>query len=307
MPRCVPLLALTAVALMAGFGLAQTAGARAERPVRLALPNAETLPFAASELSAAVGLRAQVVTGADAAPDAVEVDVTSTEVGWVEVASGPRRRRVEVSGVSGPDAARLVALIVVDVVRAEMPLPAAAAVAVSLPPETTAPARGGSPSRFALAAIAGLGVRTTDAGIGMMPTLEGQLRLTNHMRIVLSAAFERAEVVVRQAPADGKVALTMFPLRLGAGLRLGWAELRAGALARLYTVSELAADGGVVWGGFAAVTAAWPTRGAVSGFGIVGVDFHPQVLALTLAQQPVLTLHTLAPFVGVGAVFGSRG
>jgi hypothetical protein len=303
------------VALVAAAGVGGAA-------VRLAVKlNSPVVPFTEAELAAAVARRIEVAAAGD---DAVDVSVTSLGQWWVEVASGGRRRQVDVGGLAGPDAARLVALMVVDLGRAETVLPSLAApgaastatataratATAAMPAPAPAPvARSGG--RLAVAGLVGMGVRTTDAGPGVATALELAVGVGERARLSLSVGFERAEAIIQeqQRPAtSASLTMTMFPAHAGVGLRLGgWLEVRAGAAVRPYLVRGLQTGSDVVWGGFLALVGELPARGPVTAVGFVGLDVQGQPRAYLLADgQRLLAMHTLAPFVAVGVVWRGR-
>jgi len=312
--RCSAIGVLLAV-MVSGQFLDSAATAGGERPIRLDLRRlGGAAPVSAGELQAALGLRLPVVT--EPSVDAVEVTVTSPQPGQLEIATEGRLRRVELGAATGADAARLVALIIVDVVRsAAAPFPSAAPV---MGVTAAGPRSGAMGPPLAVAAALGMGVRTTDAGPGFAPGLEVRLDLGLRGRLLLSGALERAEVTVNGRPGagGGVLAATSVPLRAGAGVRFGWAEVRAGAVARPYWLTGIDAQSGALWGGFLAGVVELPTRGRLAAFAIAGLDFvprpvafaFPRPVALAAGDQRILTFQTFAPFFAVGGVWrGGRG
>jgi hypothetical protein len=301
--RCSATGVLLAVMVGGLFGGA-VALADGERPIRLDLRGLDAqAPVSAGEVQAALALRASLVT--ESTVDAVDVVVTSPEPGQLEITTEGRLRRVELGAATGADAARLAALIIVDVVRSgagPFPAPAPVTGTATRPP----PATGGS--RWAVAASVGLGVRTTDAGPGLAPGLELRLALGGRGRVLLAGAFERAEVAIDGGARGGVLAMTSIPVRAAAGLRFGWAEVRAGVVARPYWLTGIDARSGTQWGGFVAGVAELPTHGPLAAFAVAGVDLVPRPVAFVVGEQRILTFQTFAPFFAVGGVWrGRRG
>jgi hypothetical protein len=323
-------LALAASLALAGPAAAAGATAPGSAPpvfldVRL---EGAALSFSAAELAAAVGLRLTLAPAA--AVGATPVVVTSPSPGQVAIASGWRRRAIDVAGAPAAEAARLVALMIVDLVRPEVALPAPASIpgpppavpapaAADTPPPAAAsavvaarraplpsPAAPRLPPRLTLAAAMGIATGTTDAGASASPTVEARLALGSRARLVLAAAFDRAEALVRDGQMQSTLAVTTLPVRLGVGARLGFVELRAGGLVRTYLASGLASRGGAVGGMFAAVAVELPLGSALVPFGVLGVDVHPQAVAFQFAGQTVLELGRFAPWLAVGLAWRGR-
>jgi hypothetical protein len=261
---------------------------------------------------------------------ATPVVVTSPSPGHVVIASGWRRREIAVAEAPAAEAARLVALMIVDLVRPEVALPppapipgapsatapppsavaapqaAVAASAVVAARDAPAPSAARRPPRLTLAAAMGIAVGTTDAGASASPTVEARLALGSRARLVLAAAFDRAEALVREGEMQSTLAVTTLPVRLGVGARFGSVELRAGGLVRAYLARGLASRGGAVGGMFAAVAVELPLGSALVPFGVLGVDVHPQAVAFQLAGQTVLELGRFAPWLAVGLAWRGR-
>jgi hypothetical protein len=152
----------------------------------------------------------------------------------------------------------------------------------------------------------GVALRTTDAGASASPALEGRWALGDRARVVLAAAADGAQVLVQDRGAQSTLAVTTFPLRLGLGARVGPIELRLGGLLRAYRTSGLAAGGGAVGGGFAALAFELPLRSAVALFAVLGLDVHAETVDFQVANQTVLSLRTVAPWLGLGLVWRGR-
>ena len=63
---------------------------------------------------------------------------------------------------------------------------------------------------------------------------------------------------------------------------------------------------GALWGGFLSASVAFPTRGAWVPFGVAGLDVHAQPVTFTYANQPVLGLNAVCPWIGFGLAWRGR-
>ncbi len=263
-------------------------------------------PFSAAELVSAVRLRMPVA--ASPTDGAAQVVVSASARGLVVIERGDRRREVDVGAAgSAAAAARLVALMIVDLVRPDLSLPPAGRRAEAVPVAATAAPP--TPARLSGAIIVALSTGITDAGAAAQPMLEARLAVGPRWRSVLLAALDGAEVVVRGAGGDSTLGLVTLPLRPGIGLGLGAIELRAGGLVRPYLASGAAVGegtSGVLWGLWAAVAFEAPVRGALVPVGVVGLDLSPQTLVFQLDGQTVLATQKLAPWLGVGLRWRGR-
>jgi hypothetical protein len=369
--------AAPAAAAPAGAAASVPAEPPASSPIFLDVQlGGAVVSFSPAQLAQAVALRLPLTTASR--PGATRVVVTSPSPGWVAIASGWRRREIDLTRVPALEAARLVALMIVDLVRPETapsaqptatavpapaapstraaptspsaapiapapavpatapPLPAAPQAALPPPPRAAppaavppprpeaapAPARAPAvagpassasagptphrPPRFTLAASMGMALRTTDAGPSASPALEGRWALGGRARVVLAAAADGAQVLVQDRGAESTLAVTTFPLRLGLGARVGPIELRLGGLLRAYRTSGLATGGGAVGGGFAALAFELPLRSALALFAVLGLDVHAETVDFQVANQTVLSLRTVAPWLGLGLVWRGR-
>ena len=184
--------------------LAIPAGARAERTVNVV---ATGTPFGADELASALRVRL---------PDGAPLAITVLPAGddRVHVAIGDTTRDLDLAGHTGPDAARLVALEIVDLALddlAQMP-----------PPE---------PHAHIAADLFG----SASAWVGMLAggTLDLSLARGHVVAALEVAAGERVV---------GDLHATALPVRATVGWRAGGLELRGGLVAAALLVSDGAGD-----------------------------------------------------------------
>jgi hypothetical protein len=267
--------------------------------------------FSGDELTDAVGLRGTV--SPEPGPGVTEVVVTAPAQGRILIQVGGRTRQLEIKeGTASTDAARLAALLIWDLVRPLPPLTpdrgAAASARLAAPiEETTAAtpvshAATSSGGTFDVSMMASVALRTTDLGPAFAPVGEVQWSPAAARAFALSAAagFDRAEVTVRGVDGDRTLGLSTVPVRVGVGWGVRAFGIRAGLLARAYFADGLTHDAGVLWGGFVAATAALPLRGPLVPFATAGLDVHAQPVAVSILNQRVLAVHTLAPWIGLG-------
>ena len=214
-------------------------------PVRLEGP----LPFSAAELDDALSLR----VGAG-----VPVEVDAAAPGEALVRAGGKERSISLGDARGPAAARLVALVVVDLTTDVTPLPAPPPPPAP-PPEihiTAPPAPAGPP----LARIALLGGPTGGSnldGVRFAFALDATFHLVSNFRLAVGAGFAPGpDATVGAIP----VTLRTVPLRAALAWqpRGGPFELRLGAVVVPYgltssTMPAVARNGAVAGGSAAAL------------------------------------------------------
>jgi hypothetical protein len=184
--------------------LAIPAGARAERTVNVV---ATGTPFGADELASALRVRLP-----DGAPLAVTVQPAGDD--RVRVAIGDTTRDLDLGGRAGPDAARLVALEIVDLALDDL---------AQMPP----------PEQHAHVAADLLG--SASAWVGMLAGGTLDLSLA-HGRVVAALELSAGERVI------GDLHITAVPVRATIGWRSSGLELRAGLVAAPVFVSDGAGD-----------------------------------------------------------------
>jgi hypothetical protein len=236
------------------------------------------LPFTEAELREAVALR---LSGAPAGDSVV---VSAGEAGRVRLERGDRRDEVWIGARRSEDAARLVALLVVDALRTAPPVPAV------------------SPARWSVFLAPAVNAGLSDAGASFEPTAGVGLRLSARTRLLLSAGYGRAQA--RGASGVPRLTLDTVPVRLGAGVRLGPIEAQGGALARGHRASGAITRLGVRAGGWAALLWRVPVRGALWPYLALGCDLHLERLELRLGGRPALASGNLAPWAAAGVAWG---
>jgi hypothetical protein len=260
----------------AGLTLLGAGSARAAPPLRL--QQAAGLPFDEQELVEAVALRAAV---APTAPGAVTVAVEPGDAGRVAIGVDGRRIEADVGGRTGPEAARLVALLLVDATRPPLALERAPA-----------------PPRASWSLLPAVNLGLSDAGASLEPTAGFGWRLGPRTRLLASLGYARARVIDRAGA--GVMTLDTLPVRVGAGAMAGPIELQAGLVGRGYRAAAITAALGVRAGAWVGAAWALPLGGPLRPFLLAALDAHPQRLELRRAGQPLLAAGYFAPWAGVG-------
>ncbi|HVR63461.1 MAG TPA: hypothetical protein VMU50_16285 [Polyangia bacterium] len=289
-----------AAALVGAAAMGATTAHAGDPPIRLAIDGDTELPFSSDELRAAVDARLPLARGAGDA-DAVLVRVSPARTpGRVLVAGIAATVDVPTAGKPPAEAARLVALAVVDVTRAAPRAPDAAATIAARPPAAPAARVGG---RFAAALYPGASTGLGGGAIAFEPTADLSLGLGGAgsvWRLGLSVGFARASA----SWMDSTFTLSTLPLRLGARWRWRRIELGGGAVARLYDTGGLDGGRGAMLGGFASVGTSGPLAGRIRWTVLAAGDAYREQTVFRAAGQPVLSSGPLVFWLGVGAAFG---
>jgi hypothetical protein len=238
--------------------------ASAERAIAVDVTGA---PFEAAELVDALRVHLARDGGA------VRIRVTASEHG-VRIEARGSSRDVELNGLHGPAAARLVALVADDLLLDDLaPMPVAA-----------------KPVERTIEATAQLADWPGALGTGVVEL------------VTPVAALRPVELGVGVgggALATGKLALDTGVVRLDACLRRGWFDVRAGALAVPMFVTTGKGDTTVAVGGGASVRARIPVATRVRGVVAVGVDAFANSTQYNAMGQSTTT-PWLAAWLGLG-------
>jgi hypothetical protein len=280
-------------------------------PVRLEVQGAGTLPFSLALLEAAVEARQPVARG-DQAAAAAAVIVRSLGGGWVVIESQSRRQQLAVHGRPAPEAARLVALAVLDVLRPELslspePAPAAPAVATRTappPPASSADRRRGVDLSLLPGASFGFG----SGAASFEPTAAltwwtGRPLAGGVPGLTAEMAFNRATASLNQRP----FVLDTLPVRLGARWGWRWLDAGGGMALRAYRTSGLDGGSGALAGGFLSVRAGLPLGWGLRGLAAASCDLVTQRLDFRAGGLTVMSTRHAIPWLGVGLAWeGSR-
>jgi hypothetical protein len=280
--------------------------------VRLDIQDAAGLPFSPSMLEAAVEARQPIARGADSA-SAGAVVVRPLGGGWVAIESPSRRQQLEVQGRAAPEAARLVALAVVDVLRPGVtasPAPAAANPSTTTPTGLAAtaapsvePARG-----LSLSLLPGASFGFTSGAPSFEPTAEvtwwsGRGLAGGAWGLAAQVAFNRATSHVNLR----RFVLDTLPVRLGARWGWRWFDAGGGAVLRSYRTAGIDGGQGATAGGFLSVRAGRPIGWGLRGLAMAACDFVPRSVDFRAAGLSVVQTRHAIPWLGLGLAWeGSR-
>lgn len=239
-----------------------TRSARADRPIVVDAPGA---PFAAGELADAIRVRVPI----DGA--AVQVRVEPID-GGVRVEARGGVRDVELGGLRGPAAARLVALATDDLLLDDLATPPAQP-------------------------------RATPREIGLSGGLAGWGQPLGHVTVDVSlprGAWLAAIEVGGGELIGGAARVLTSVIRLDAGVRAGNVELRGGATAMPMWVTSGAGDRTILVGGGASLRLRLPITGTSTAVLAGGADAFATRSHYQLAGMTALVTPWLAPWLACG-------
>jgi len=260
------------VSLWAILGLAVlcvAADARAERAI---VVDAADAPFAASELQMAIRVRVPE-RGAR-----ILIRVTAV-AGGVRIEAAGGVREIDLVGLRGASAARLVALAADDLLPDQLARDSAA---------SSLDARSSSGRGLAIGVLGG--VASWDRMLGQLD-LDFVLRRDRWL-----AALELGG----GALVDGAVSLTAGIARLDVGWNTGLLEARVGVTAAPLFVSNGAGDQTLLLGGNASLRARIPLSRAVLGVIAAGVDVFATRTIYMIDGMAALTTPRFAPWLALG-------
>ncbi len=269
------------VSLKLAAGLSILCGtAAAERAIEVELM--QPAPFEAGQLAAAMRVRLP----AEGAPVRVRI---SPIADGVRIDAAPGSRDVPLHGLSGPDAARMVALAASDLVMVDL----AAA------PELVV--RGAAPAHRADDRIDGrIDDRIALGVTGALARWDGALA-TGALDLVLP---RRRFVIALEAGGGtmpgGTVDVIAGVVRIDAGLRSGMFELRGGVTFAPLVVSTGAGDSTLLAGGNASARMRIPLTASTRAVLAAGADAFATRTTYLLDGMTALTTPRIAPWFAAG-------
>lgn len=260
---------------------------------------AEALPpFSARELEQAVQIRRAPGDGSGEA-----VTVAWARPGLVEARTRLRRRVVALGEARGPEAARLVAIAVLDVMR---PLPVGEvasnepAIAAVTPEANTVPGR----LRLGLAGAVNHGA--TSAGFALEPVAAAAWRLARGdagelgLRLELGYGQARGQVGAPIGGESAVFAVHLVPVRLGIEGARGAFAASAGVMARPYFARGWGGGNGAIAGGYLGAEVRWPADRALAGVLGVGVDLAANAVDFRVGGRSLLATGRVVPWARLG-------
>jgi hypothetical protein len=252
------------------------------------------LPFSAEEVQEALVARWHLL--GRAAVVGVRSDRGRT---WVRV--GPVEREVDLGGRAGEEAARLVAVIALDLAQDESSFaasaspPASVSAAASSGSELAPPSRGRRTFRVGLSLLSPFDQSGVIARVE--PTVAAAFEVVPGFGAFVTAGYRHASAA---ADASTSVVLQELPVRLGAAFRTPWLELRVGGLARSRFVEGPRSYRAVAWGAAASVATRLPLSPRVALELAGGFDIFRTRMVFAVSEDVALTTPWLCPWVGAG-------
>jgi hypothetical protein len=256
----VALLALAAVASPVLAETARTGEARAPSPLTLVQP--EALPFSDAELRQALLARLQPRAGGPGEPEMPRAEVDPAGAGAVTVHVGARSRVVAVGERSGAGAARVVALVIAELLSAEAePAVATEAPTVTVtvvapaapsaaPPTIVAPAPPPRAAEWArhlcLTAGAGKGTGGEELWAGKLDVDLVLSPGSGPLRLAPSAGL--TFMPTRSGGTTDEVSFVGFVARALGGARIGPIDVLAGPVVSAYSIGGAMQHAGVLFG-----------------------------------------------------------
>ena len=252
---------VVALAMMVAASPARAEGTDGE-PAPLTLVHPEALPFSGAEIERALLARLPPPGGDLGEPGLPPVEVEPAGAGAVTIHVGPRTRLVTVGERSGADAARIVALVIAELVSedaeasrsADAPAAPSVKVAGALiasPPtvvDVVGPPREAPPRVYRLCLTAGAargtGADTLDRTLDVdlvLPLGDGRLRFAVSAGLVLMPTRNAGNI--EEVSFSGGVARAL------AGASFGPVDLLAGPVVSPYSIGGAMHDNGVLFGG----------------------------------------------------------
>jgi hypothetical protein len=263
--RCVSL----AFVLGVLFVCAAAPMAAAERAIAVDVPAAA--PFEAGELRRALALRLS--------PEGVRVElrVALAGDGLVQIIAGERAREIDVAGLHGAAAARLVALAASDLLLDDL---------ADAPPAPAGAARGPAMTVGALGAVSSWPHALAGGAVDVALASRSKLVAVELGGATLLAAGIR---------------MTAMTARIAAGVRPHEAvELRAGLTLAPIFVSDGAGDRTALVGGHAVVRLRFPIGARIQAVLAAGADMFATRTEYRAGGMPLFATPRIAPSIGVG-------
>jgi hypothetical protein len=232
---------------------------------------APTVPFDVPQLTSAIRLRVPAAGGT------IRVRVLATPDG-VRIEAGGNTRDVALGGLTGPSAARLVALAASDLLLEDLP-------AMPLARSRDVPMRSTGSTVTAL------------GGAAVWPRAFGRLSLDV---AVARGAWLFAIEAGGGTLVDGPLQLSAATLRIGGGARVDLIELRATATLMPLIVSDGDGDRTILAGAGANARLRIPVAAAVHGVIAVGIDVFATRTSYVVDNMLVLTTPRHAPWLALG-------
>jgi hypothetical protein len=239
------------------------------------------LPFDQGELELALHPRWRLLRQ----PPGQPVVVRGARDGTVTIETGTARREIELPDLASSAAARVVALLIIDLLSES----------VDRKNSRASPAPWDT-SSGTLSLQLRIPASTTGFSPSLEPTLEIGMPVLPQVTASLSSGYTRT------VEGDGGDSLRMhaFPIRIGLGYGRGWFDLRMAFVMRPYWVTGAGDDRGFHWGGGVSATAFWPVSARLALLLCAGLDGMAKRTEFQVDDKPVLSTTRMSPWLGVG-------
>lgn len=251
------------------------------------------LPFDQAQLLQAIKLRVPLmrIQHQQAMP---AVEVQAREPNRATITVGPSRRVISLRGLSSEEAARVIALLALDLMISQQQAPTISG--QHQKPEKPSKSPSGSDVFFiGLSPRLSLGVEEWDPSFE--PCLDLSLRISRYFGIFLEGGFTWAEA----GDGDRHITLYEIPIRAGAAFRYSFLEVRAGLALRPYFVEGAGEDSGAFVGGGLGVHFQRSLTARLKGYVAAGVDFFSLRKDFQVGNKTVLSTSWAIPWLGIGA------
>lgn len=277
-------------ALLLLFALVPLARAADDRAIRVTCHGA--LPFGQDALVRALRLRLPLMRlpGSGELPPAL---VRALPPHRAVIIVGTSRRFISLKELSSGDAARVVALLILDqasnLKTGDAPLA----------PEPVQPSP--DPPAASDFIYVGFSPRLT-LGVGewapaFEPTVDLAVKVSRLFLVYMEAGFTWTSA----GEGDKELTLMEVPVRVGAGLRHRWFEARLGGVLRPYWVSGAGDDSGVLAGAGVGLHFRRSLTNWLAGYVALGVDLLTPRKEFRVDGEAVMTTSWALPWIGLGA------
>ena len=279
-------------AILISLTLASVALAAEYRSVSVVCRGA--LPFDQKKLLAAINLRLPLMR-IDLRGNLPVVEVRVVAQDRASITVGSSRRVISLRGLSGMDAARIAALLSLDLISNQQKTVA----------RRPSPGQGTSASDFLFVGISpriSLGVSQWDPSFE--PTVDLNMKISRNFLVFVECGFTWTVAGEDQR----ELTLMEIPLRAGVAFRYRWFEARAGVVLRPYFFSKGSEvgsapgdDQGVLVGGGLGLFFRRVLSRRLTGYAAVGLDLFSNPKEFRVGGKTALTTSWAVPWMGIGA------
>jgi len=253
------------------------------------------LPFDQSQLLQAIRLRIPLMR-IQPPERMASVEVQALESHQAAITVGASKRVLSLKGLSSVEAARVIALLALDLMISQQRAPKISGLQdTTEQPAKAAKSPPGSDFFFVgLSPRISVGVEEWD--LTFEPTLDLSLKVSRYFGIFLEGGFTWAEA----GDGDRHITLYEIPIRAGAAFRYSFLEVRGGLALRPYFVEGAGEDSGALVGGGLGIHLQRSLTARLKGYVAAGVDFFSLRKDFQVGNKTVLTTSWAIPWLGIG-------